>query len=299
MPARIDIPIIVNLLFLQHIQISMSRPRNINVFQWSGECFFLRHVALYSWFRCGVTMNRTKIAAGSASSVGSASWDSSDSPWNSHWDLRSSQFVPNLKWFLAIRSLFLRLLLSTASAKTNSSFFVWSILPSCWFSEDEYFMHPTFYKIFQGCHQNISFPNSSRDQLKAKKDSGAPKRYYWPFDWFSKSSLIRRFPVCQEVLDVSLVAKAFQRVRPPLFIKARLQQYCWRTFLHSSDGSFSGATRLGSMRCWNAVIPLLIFTRFATNSNALSVYTTFGLCDGSKNFDKLLSESCEVLVLHG
>ena len=35
------------------------------------------------------------------------------------------------------------------------------------------------------------------------------KRYYWPFEWFSKSSVIGSFPICREVLDTSQMAKAF------------------------------------------------------------------------------------------
>ena len=38
---------------------------------------------------------------------------------------------------------------------------------------------------------------------------------------------------------------------------------------------------------------------FSPNSIEMSVYTAFGLCDGSKNFDKLFSVSCEDFVLHG
>ena len=40
----IDIPIIIDPFFLHDIQISMSRARYVNVFQWNQECFFLRHV---------------------------------------------------------------------------------------------------------------------------------------------------------------------------------------------------------------------------------------------------------------
>ena len=35
------------------------------------------------------------------------------------------------------------------------------------------------------------------------------------------------------------------------------------------------------------------------NSIKLSVYTTFGACDGAKNFSKFFSVSCEDFVLHG
>ena len=47
--ASIYMPVIVN-LFLHDVQISMSRRSNINILQWSRECFFLRHVELNSRF---------------------------------------------------------------------------------------------------------------------------------------------------------------------------------------------------------------------------------------------------------
>ena len=68
MLARIDIPVIINLLLLWPIQISMGRPDNINVFLWNGKCSFLRHTELNSWFSVmtidEVTLNRPKIATG-------------------------------------------------------------------------------------------------------------------------------------------------------------------------------------------------------------------------------------------
>ena len=134
------------------------------------------------------------------------------------------------------------------------------------------------FKIFQIRNQNISFPNSHRDQFKAKTDTWwyvlaklmksclmsrwnrmtfnhCSKRYFWPFEWFSKSSFKRSFPVCQVVLDISLIATAFHRISPPFFIQSWLQQYCRSPFLNSAYGSFSNAIRLGSMRCWWSMIP--------------------------------------------
>ena len=52
-----------------------------------------------------------------------------------------------------------------------------------------------------------------------------PKRNCRAFKLFSESPFIRSFPICQEVLDISQRTTAFHRVRPPLFIQARLQQY--------------------------------------------------------------------------
>ena len=66
--ARIDIPIIVNPFFLQDVQISMSIPRNIHVFQWNRERFFLRHVELNLRFIVmtlhDVTLDRPEIGTG-------------------------------------------------------------------------------------------------------------------------------------------------------------------------------------------------------------------------------------------
>ena len=46
----------------------MSRPRNINVFQWIWECFFLRHVELKSRFNVmttdEVTLDRLEVGTG-------------------------------------------------------------------------------------------------------------------------------------------------------------------------------------------------------------------------------------------
>ena len=48
--VRIDIPIIINAIFLHFVQISVSRPCYIHVFQWNRERFFFRHTQLNSRF---------------------------------------------------------------------------------------------------------------------------------------------------------------------------------------------------------------------------------------------------------
>ena len=45
----------------------------------------------------------------------------------------------------------------------------------------------------------------------------------WSLKWFTESSFVRSFPVCQEILDISQMAIAFHRIWPPLFIQSRLQ----------------------------------------------------------------------------
>ena len=187
----------------------------------------------------------------------------------------------------------------------NSSFFVRSILPSCWFFEDKYLMHPTFPNL-PGL---LSKYLLSKFFIIAKKDipgnmffvklmnsrlifwwsrmifNHCSKRHHWPFEWFSKSSFARSFPIGQEVLDVSQIATAFHKVWPPPFIQSWLWQSCWSTFLYSSNGSFSDAICLGSMSCWSAVFHHKS-SHALPNFIELSVCTTFGLCDGSKNFNK-------------
>ena len=68
MSARTDIPIIVNPFLLLDYQISMSRHRDINVFQCNRECFFLRLVKLNPRFVVvtidAVTLDRPIIGMG-------------------------------------------------------------------------------------------------------------------------------------------------------------------------------------------------------------------------------------------
>ena len=46
------------------------------------------------------------------------------------------------------------------------------------------------------------------------------KRNYWSSEWFSKSAVIRCFPVWLEVLNVSQKAGTFHGISPPFFIQA-------------------------------------------------------------------------------
>ena len=68
MRARIDIPIIVNHLFLHEVQISLSRPCYVHLFQWNTECSFLRHMELNSKFIVmtldEVTLDRLEVGTG-------------------------------------------------------------------------------------------------------------------------------------------------------------------------------------------------------------------------------------------
>ena len=105
-----------------------------------------------------------------------------------------------------------------------------------WFFEDKNLLRPIF-QIFHVSYQNISFPNSptrlthnqsrflviascridefSPDHSAPTDDIQPPlRKYYCPFDCLSKSSFIWRFPIFQEVVDISK-RTAFHRIWPP------------------------------------------------------------------------------------
>ena len=57
----------------------------------------------------------------------------------------------------------------------------------------------------------------------------------------------KEFPICHEVLNIWQTATAFQRISPPFFIQARLQQYSRRRSFYSAHRSFSNTTRLSAL----------------------------------------------------
>ena len=98
----------------------------------------------------------------------------------------------------------------------------------------------------------------------------APKNIMWSFEWFSKSSFVQCFPVCQEGPDCSNAAHV------PSFTR--------RTAL--SAMSFV-SDRWGEVRWFHDKT-----SHAFPNSTELSVYTTFAACDGSKNFNRFLPLTC-------
>ena len=122
----------------------MSRPCNINLFQWNRKCFFLRHVELNPRFLV-MTFDEMKSpwidqksARASASSVVSVGWEVLC------WNLRSLRLAPALDWIPGIRSLFLTILLyHLQMGRWIHHLFVWSGSLSCWFFEDKYLMRRT------------------------------------------------------------------------------------------------------------------------------------------------------------
>ena len=89
----------------------------------------------------------------------------------------------------------------------------------------------------------------------------------WSFERFTKSSFIRSFPVCQEVLDISQIAMAFRRIWPPLIIQSGLQQYSWFSLFYSSCSSFCNSVCFWAIRCRRSMIPCSFFTGFPNFMN--------------------------------
>ena len=81
------------------------------------------------------------------------------------------------------------------------------------------------------------------------------KKYYWPFEWFSKSSLIRCLPIRQEILNISQIVAAFHGIRPPFLIQTRLQQYSRCPFFYCAYCSLSNPTCVRSVWCRRTMMP--------------------------------------------
>ena len=138
----------------------------------------------------------------SASSSYSSGRNSSHRREIVRWDSLSPYGEFPSQSVLGIRSLFLIILLNHLPQEIQ--FF--SIL-GLW----ELISHSVFWDIFL---MHLTFPILQSQQSE----------YFLPnLEGFPKSSFILRFPVCQEVLDISQIATAFHRIRLPLIIRSRLQ----------------------------------------------------------------------------
>ena len=67
----------------------------------------------------------------------------------------------------------------------------------------------------------------------------APNGMTGPFTRFSDSPFIRCFPIRQEILNISQIARAFHEMSPPLFNQAWLQWYRRRSFFYFAYCSLS------------------------------------------------------------
>ena len=209
-----------SLRFLHDVQISMSRPYNINVFQWNKECFFLRHEELNSTFTVmtidEITLDRPQIGMGFSVICGFC-----------------------LEWVLGIRSLSLTILLFHLwMGRRLHHLFDWSLLPLHWFSDDKYLMHPTFPSLprllskyhlskfpTRSAHSQERFlviPSCHIDDLLFQffteirwYSTNAPKSIIGPLNGSPNRLSFGVFSISQQVLDVSQTAIAFHGVWPP------------------------------------------------------------------------------------
>ena len=220
-----------------------------------------------------------KSARASASSVDSVGWDASDSPWSYPLKFplltvcsrlrvvsRKSYSLPdNFAATWAIENMKISLLCGVITS--------FPLILRGWISDASMFSKSSKSAIRISAFQNLSEINSYPRKIPGKTFlpswwsldefsrwhrmilNRCSKRNYWPFEWFSESSFVRCLPICHEVLDILQIATAFHRISPPFFIQSWVCWYCWRTFFHSSYGSFSNAICLGSMRCWSSMIP--------------------------------------------
>ena len=299
MLAWLDIPVIVNLLFSKYIQISMSRPGNINVVQWHRNVCTRGSVW---WRKMKSPWIDQRSPRASASSVGSACWDSSDSPWIS--PLRSS-FTPYR-------------LFPPQSGCSEIAVSSWQFCCSICDWEDEFIIFLADqhffcldssrvniwciqrFQIFQVSYQDISFANSPRDPFQMVVLSCQIDEF--PTDLSVKTDDGQ--PLLQEVLlALSMVLQivfhtAFSRLPGGLghYADSNGIHRIWPPSPDCSNTadvpSFTRRTALSAMPFvsdrWGVDVPWFHdkTSHAFPNSIELSVYTTFGACDDSKNFLK-------------
>ena len=302
---HIDIPIVVNTAFLQHIQIRVRSPGHVNVFQWDWECFLLsaRGVELQvrrdgdKWYLLPSTRSHCGLQRSSFASVG---WDLSEFPWGSSLtsslltgcsllgvDSRTSKSLPDN---FAVPSAIGKKKMFTPFGLQH--FF--RIEPS---SMD--FWRVQILQLLDVCNQNISFPDFlPRDQYVSEeyawqdlltklvepwlvfcrnrmRFNHRTERYDWASEWFSKSPLTRCLPICHWI-------------SPPFFIQAQwaIQQTSFLLFFIPLFQQYH-SSQIDEVSTFDD--SMLDLSRDLPNSKELSVWMTFGFSDGSKNFLELLS----------
>ena len=138
-------------------------------------------------------------------------------------------------------------------------------------------MHPIF-QFFNIRNQNVSLPNSPRDQGISDQNSW---KYFlhelmnsrfvslgdweifhqctewnkWSFEGLPKYSFAWCFPVGQEILDIPKIAIAFHGIWPPFIIQSWLQQYRRCPFFNSAYCPLSNPIYFWMMRWGRPMIP--------------------------------------------
>ena len=261
--------------------------------------------------------SRASAASGNESRKCSGSGDPSDSPTKSGW------FSPPIEWS--------RTKVDVVSTWSPPKRFYCSICDGEYehfttirhfrlfrvesFSMGFWCVH--LFQLLKVHNRYVSFPDSSRVQyiteeyskeylLTKLMDSWLVFRGYkmifnnqWTnlndrsFKWFFKSPFERCFRIRQAILHVSWTAVAPHGIRPPIFIRTCLQKYSRCPFFNSAYCSLSNP-----IRSWIVRVDVQWFhersSQALPNSKELWVLMPFGFLVGSKNFSKLLSDSCEV-----
>ena len=247
-------------------------------------------------------INQKSVRA-STSSSDSSGRNSSLSPWDS--PLRSSLLMVGSPLSVGARNLqsLPDFAVPSATGKMNSSFFCLINTSFALILRRSIFDASIFSKSL-GLLSNIFFPNSQPRKIAGNTflpnswilawsfgEDGwystiVPKSIILPFEWFSKSSFAWRFPICQEVLDISQTAN----FHPILTVATLLMCLLSLVGRHFQRCHLSRIDEV--LKCGDSMIKT---SHVFQNSIELSVKTTFGPCDGSNNLNKLLSVSCESL----
>ena len=171
--VRIDVPTVIRTFLLHDVQISVSRPCYINVFQWKRECFFLRHIELNSKFMVmttdEVTLNRPEVRLGFSLIC---------------WFCRLTLSSFTLKFTTEIcapfglfppQSGFPEMVVSVWQFCCTICYWGYDFISFLWYqnfpSSMINFWCVQLIQVFLIRNHNISFPNPSRDQLIPTKDT--------------------------------------------------------------------------------------------------------------------------------
>ena len=260
-----------------------GRPRNINVFQWNHEYFFLRQLEIHClddrWSHLGSTKIRTafNVICGLCRLR------------HSQFTLKFSaeMFTPNgrlvsaLEWFLGIRSLFL----TPCKMEYEYSLFL----------ADQHFLRLDSsgmntwcvrdFQIFQVNYQIISFPNSPSDQLVTQQDSWWYIRQKLMFSWWISPWKRMIYNQCSKPFwrlknsPHRLSYGAFPSTKKS-WPFCRKQQQSKESDNHlSSNPDCSTSSQLPSfticlvlMKCWKSVLPWQIFTCFPEFHRVVGVH---------------------------
>ena len=119
--------------------------------------------------------------------------------------------------------------------------------------------------------------------LMQKSDNHRTKQYDGAFKWFSESSFMKCFSICQEILNTSQIAIAFHEICPPIFHPSQIATIRWTSLLLFCAllfRQFHSSRIDGVLKYDESMFDFWIFRRL-------------------RNFRQLLSVSRGVCVLHG